>query len=116
MADITVLGNTVADKTDWSAIETNYPILKPYLDKVDTKLDEVADKKISALSLVNEIINGFMWRRAAWALGGIVVCFVLAAVPEMTGNGHGRQQGRRGASIRYRTSASVNRSHCSRWR
>ena len=111
MADITVLGNTVSEKTDWSAIETNYPVLKPYLDKVGMKLGEVTDKKTSALSLVNKIINGFMWRRAAWAVGGVVVCFVLAAVPVMTGNGRGRQQGRRGASARYRASAPVNRSH-----
>lgn len=112
MADITVLSNTVSGKADWSAIETNYPVLKPYLDKVGTKLGEVTDKKTSALSLVNEIINGFMWRRAAWALGGVVVCLLVAALPGITGNGRSRQQlGRSGASVRYRTSAPANRSH-----
>ena len=112
MADITVLSNTVSGKADWSAIETNYPVLKPYLDKVGTKLDEVTDKKTPALSLVNKIITGFMWRRAAWALGGVVVCFIVAAVPGMTGNGRSRQQqGRRGASVRNRVSAPAGRPH-----
>lgn len=111
MADITVLGNTVGGKADWSAIETSYPILKPYLDEVGTKLNEVTDKKTSVLSLVNKIINGFMWRRAAWVLGGLVVCLVVAAVPGMTGNGRSRQQGRRGTPARNRTSAPASRSH-----
>lgn len=112
MADITVLSNTVSGKADWSAIETNYPVLKPYLDKVGTKMDEVTDKKTSALSLVNKIINEFMWRRAAWALGGVVVCLVVAALPGMTGNGRSRQQqGRSRTSVRNRTSAPAGRSH-----
>ena len=68
--DITGLSNTVSGKVDWNNIETTYPVLKPYLDKVGTKVDEVSDQKTSALSLINSIINGFMWRRAAWALGG----------------------------------------------
>lgn len=116
MADITVLSNTVSGKADWNAIETNYPVLKPYLDKIGTNLDEVTDKKTSALSLVNKIINGFMWRRAAWALGGVVTCFAVVVVSELTGYGGLRQQGRRGMSTRYRTSASVSRSYRSRRR
>ena len=60
-------------------------------------MDEVSDQKTSALSLINSIINGFMWRRAAWALGGVMICFVVAALPALTGNGRNRQ-GQRGAS------------------
>ena len=112
MADITVLSNTVSGRADWSAIESSYPVLKPYLNKVGTKLDEVTDKKTPALSLINKIINGFMWRRAIWALGGVAVCLVVAAVLGMTGNGRSRQQqGRSGVSTRYRTSAPACRSH-----
>lgn len=112
MADITMLSNTVSGKADWSAIETNYPVLKPYLDKVGTNLDKVTDKKTPVLSLVNKIINGFMWRRVAWALGGVVVCLVVAALPGMTGNGRSRQQsGRSSASVRNRTSAPAGRLH-----
>ena len=98
--DITGLSNTVSGKVDWNNIETTYPVLKPYLDKVGTKVDEVSDKKTSALSLINSIINGFMWRRAAWAL------------PALTGNGRNRQ-GRRGASAstRHRTTQHTSRSH-----
>lgn len=84
--DITGLSNTVSGKVDWNNIETTYPVLKPYLDKVGTKVDEVSDQKTSALSLINSIINGFMWRRAAWALGGVMICFVVAALPALTGN------------------------------
>ena len=83
--DITGLSNTVSGKVDWNNIETTYPVLKPYLDKVGTKVDEVSDQKTSALSLINSIINGFMWRRAAWALGGVMICFVVAALPALTG-------------------------------
>ena len=89
--DITGLSNTVSGKVDWNNIETTYPVLKPYLDKVGTKVDEVSDQKTSALSLINSIINGFMWRRAAWALGGVMICFVVAALPALTGNGRNRQ-------------------------
>lgn len=110
--DITGLSNTVSGKVDWNNIETTYPVLKPYLDKVGTKVDEVSDKKTSALSLINSIINGFMWRRAAWALGGVMICFVVAALPALTGNGRNRQ-GRRGASAstRHRTTQHTSRSH-----
>lgn len=110
MADVTVLNNTVSDKVDWSHIETSYPVLKPYLDKVRTKQGEVTDTNISVLSLVNKIINGFMWRRAAWALGGVIICFVAAAVSGLTGSRRGQQR-RRGASARYRTSTPASRSH-----
>ena len=48
--DITGLSNTVSGKVDWNNIETTYPVLKPYLDKVGTKVDEVSDQKTSALS------------------------------------------------------------------
>ena len=75
--DITGLSNTVSGKVDWNNIETTYPVLKPYLDKVGTKVDEVSDKKTSALSLINSIINGFMWRRAAWALGGVMILSLI---------------------------------------
>ena len=87
-------------------------LLKPYLDKVGTKVDEVSDQKTSALSLINSIINGFMWRRAAWALGGVMICFVVAALPALTGNGRNRQ-GQRGASAstRHRTTQHTSRSH-----
>lgn len=110
--DITGLSNTVSGKVDWNNIETTYPVLKPYLDKVGTKADEMIDKKTSALSLINSIINGFMWRRTAWALGGIMICFVVAALPALTGNGRNRQ-GRRGASTsaRNRTTQHASRSH-----
>ena len=99
-------------KVDWNNIETTYPVLKPYLDKVGTKVDEVSDQKTSALSLINSIINGFMWRRAAWALGGVMICFVVAALPALTGNGRNRQ-GQRGASAstRHRTTQHTSRSH-----
>ncbi|RGE75253.1 hypothetical protein DWV30_23405 [Bacteroides ovatus] len=110
--DITGLSNTVSGKVDWNNIETTYPVLKPYLDKVGTKVDEVSDQKTSALSLINSIINGFMWRRAAWALGGVMICFVVAALPALTGNGRNRQ-GQRGASAstRHRTTQHTSRSH-----
>ena len=110
--DITGLSNTVSGQVDWNNIETTYPVLKPYLDKVGTKADEMIDKKTSALSLINSVINGFMWRRTAWALGGIMICFVVAALPALTGNGRNRQ-GRRGASAstRHRTTQHTSRSH-----
>lgn len=112
VADIAVLGNTVSGKADWSKIETTYPVLKPYLDKVGTKVDEVTDQKTSVLSVINSVINGFMWRRAAWALGGVIVCLVVAAVSELTGSGRSQQR-RRGASAstRYRTTQHAGRSH-----
>ena len=110
--DITGLSNTVSGKVDWNNIETTEPVLKPYLDKVGTKVDEVSDQKTSALSLINSIINGFLWRRAAWALGGVMICFVVAALPALTGNGRNRQ-GQRGASAstRHRTTQHTSRSH-----
>ena len=78
----------------------------------EVKETEVSDEKTSALSLINSIINGFMWRRAAWALGGVMICFVVAALPALTGNGRNRQ-GRRGASAstRHRTTQHTSRSH-----
>lgn len=110
VADIAVLGNTVSGKADWGNIETTYPVLKPYLDKVGEKVDEVSDQKTTVLSVVNGVINGFMWRRAAWALGGVIVCFGVAAVPGLTGSGRSRQE-RRGTSARYRTTQHASRSH-----
>jgi len=110
MADVAALSNTVSGQVDWNNIETTYPVLKPYLDKVGTKTSEVTDKKISVLSVINNVINGFMWRRAAWALGGVIVCVVVAALPELTGNGRNRQE-RRGSSARYQTTQRTSRSH-----
>lgn len=97
VSDIAVLNNTVSGKADWNKIENTYPVLEPYLDEVGRKLSEGTDKKVSALSLINNTINGFMWRRGAWALGGVLVCFGVAALPGLTGNGRSRQ-GRRGSS------------------
>jgi len=39
-------------KVDWNNIETTYPVLKPYLDKVGTKVDEVSDQKTSAPPII----------------------------------------------------------------
>lgn len=110
VADIAVLDNTVSGKADWSNIETTYPVLKPYVDKVGAKVDEVSDQKTSVLSVINRVINGFMWRRAAWALGGVIVCFGVAAVLGLIGSGRSRQE-RRGTSARYRTMQHTSHSH-----
>lgn len=110
IADITVLNNTVSGKADWNNIETTYPVIKPYLDKVGMKVGEVADKKTSALSVINSVLNGFMWRRVAWALGGVMICFVVAALPELTGNTCSRQE-RCGGTTRYRITQRASRSH-----
>lgn len=115
VADIAVLGNTVSGKADWSNIETTYPVLIPYLDKAGAKVGEVSDQKTSVLSVINSVINGFMWQRAAWALGGVIVCIVVAAVPGLTGSGRSRQE-RRVASARYRTTQHTSRSHRPRHR
>ena len=74
VADIAIQNNTISEKTDWNAFVDEYPILKPYLNQIDTTPEEPSIQKTSILSYIDSAINGYMWRRVAWALGGLIVC------------------------------------------
>lgn len=78
VADIAIQNNTVCEMVDWNALIDEYPILKPYLNQIDTTSAEPGIQKTSILSYIDSAINGYMWRRVAWASGGLIVCFVIA--------------------------------------
>ena len=114
VADVAMLSNTVSGKADWNVIIDEYPILKPYLNQVDTTLAETGAKKASVLSYINSTINGYMWRRAAWALGGLVVCFVIALVSDSVGGARGKEIRRVSPSTLRTTARPRPRPHSHR--
>lgn len=114
VADVAMLSNTVSGKADWNVIIDEYPILKPYLNQVDTTLAETGVKKASVLSYINSTINGYMWRRAAWALGGLVVCFVIALVSDSVGGARGKEIRRVSPSTLRTTARPRPRPHSHR--
>lgn len=78
VADIATSTNTIGEKTDWNALIDEYPLLKPYFNQIDATSAEPSIQKTSILSYIDSAINGYMWRRVAWASGGLIVCFVIA--------------------------------------
>ncbi len=78
VADIATSTNAIGEKTDWNALIDEYPLLRPYLNQIDTTSAEPETSKASILFYIDSAINGYMWRRVAWASGGLIVCFVMA--------------------------------------
>ncbi|MDR2969811.1 MAG: hypothetical protein LBV32_09460 [Tannerellaceae bacterium] len=106
LTDMEVLSATVGRATDWSDLVDEYTFLKPYLKEIAaTAADEFitaqmqgTDMKTFLLTCISSAINRFMWRHAAWALGGIIVCFAgVVALDAAANGGGGRNRGQRPA-------------------
>lgn len=108
VADIAILNNAVGEKTDWNALVDEYPILKPYLNRIDTTPAEPGIQKTSILSSIDSIISGYMWRRVAWASGGLIACFVIG---RLAGGVRGKKKRRMPPSPHRVAGRPPSRSH-----
>lgn len=80
-----ILTQAVGENFDWAVVKEEYPLLQPYLGGVENATKSTTNTGKTIAYSINIMIDGYIWRRVGWIIGGIIVAFGVAVLAGMTG-------------------------------